>query len=188
MKKHFLSAHHQCAQREHWLQKPLVHGEKLALHTWLVSVDSLTKKLKNRYTDFYVRPVRLAYSQPVLNEASILGLSSRQLVLVRDVLLYGQGHPVVFAHTVIPNQSLQGDWRVLGQLGSQPLGAALFANPKVMRRPLRYKKISQHHSLYQSAIQHLTISPSYLWARRSVFSLNCANILVTEVFLPDLLG
>jgi len=29
--------------------------------------------------------------------------------------------------------------------------------------------------------------PAYLWARRSVFSLNCASIIVIEVFLPDLI-
>ncbi|OYY49405.1 MAG: hypothetical protein B7Y48_06350, partial [Methylophilales bacterium 28-44-11] len=29
-------------------------------------------------------------------------------------------------------------------------------------------------------------APTFLWARRSVFYLNCVNILVTEVFLPTL--
>jgi chorismate--pyruvate lyase len=88
---------------------------------------------------------------------------------------------------VLPRASLRGAWNGLGRLGNKPLGATLFANPKVKRTPLSYKKLTSNHALYQHAVQHLTDKPSYLWARRSIFSLSCANIMVTEVFLPQLL-
>ena len=94
----------------------------------------------------------------------------------------------MFAHSVLPRGSLRGAWNGLGRLGNKPLGATLFANPKVKRTPLSYKKLTPNHALYQHAIQYLTQKPSYLWARRSIFSLNCANIMVTEVFLPQLLA
>ena len=90
--------------------------------------------------------------------------------------------------SVLPRASLSGAWQDLGKLGNKPLGTALFANPKIKRTPLEYKKLSRNHTLYQRATQHLINKPSYLWARRSVFSLNCATILVTEVFLPQLLS
>lgn len=94
---------------------------------------------------------------------------------------------VVFAHSVLPRNSLRGRWLGLSRLGSKPLGATLFANPQVTRTPLAYKKLSPHHALYLHAAKHLADKPAYLWARRSVFGLNCANIMVTEVFLPQLL-
>ena len=100
----------------------------------------------------------------------------------------GDNQPVVFAHSVLPRTSLRGAWNGLGRLGNQLLGATLFANPKVKRTPLSYKKLTPNHALYKHAAQHLTQKPSYLWARRSIFSLNCANIMVTEVFLPQLLA
>jgi len=105
---------------------------------------------------------------------------------IREVLLYGNGRPVVFAHSVLPRRSLQGEWRSLGRLGNKPLGAVLFANPKVKRTPLSYKKLTANHDLYQAALRYAAGRPEYLWARRSIFSLNCASILVTEVFLPGL--
>lgn len=109
-------------------------------------------------------------------------------VLVREVLLYGNGLPVVFAQSVLPRKSLQGEWRRLGKLGNKPLGAVLFANPKVRRTPLSYKKLTPNHALYRNAIRHLTSRPDFLWARRSLFSLHCNHIMVTEVFLPCLMG
>jgi chorismate--pyruvate lyase len=104
----------------------------------------------------------------------------------------GDNQPVVFAHSVLPRASLKGAWNSLGRLGNQPLGATLFVNPRVKRTPLSYKKLSPNHALYQHATQHLTQKPEvrkppYLWARRSIFSLSCANIMVTEVFLPQLI-
>ena len=93
---------------------------------------------------------------------------------------------MVYAHSVLPHRSLRGKWYKLGRLGNQPLGAALFKNMQVTRTPLSYKKLSNNHVLYQKAVKEIAHPPAYLWARRSVFHLNCANILVTEVFLPGL--
>jgi len=108
--------------------------------------------------------------------------------LIRDVLLNGGGCPVVFAHSVLPRRSLRGEWLRLGKLGSKPLGATLFANQKVKRTALSYKKLSSNDALYHRAAQYLVTKPDYLWARRSVFSLHCAGIMVTEVFLPDIIA
>jgi len=102
-------------------------------------------------------------------------------------LLYGGQRPVVFAHSILPRKSLRGVWHGLGKLGNKPLGATLFANPRVKRTTLSYKKLSPNHTLYHHAVKYLTTKPASLWARRSVFSLNCATIMVTEVFLPNIL-
>lgn len=121
------------------------------------------------------------------DEAHVLRSPTHQAVLIREVILIGNQQAVIFAHSVLPRASLRGVWRGLGSLGNQALGATLFANPKVKRTVMVYKKLSANHSLYQQAIQHSAYPTPYLWARRSIFSLNCANILVTEVFLPQLL-
>lgn len=168
-----------------WLLNPILAGQ---LKPWLIDKGSLTLRLQKRYPVFDVNPVRVHYAKPILDEALRLGLLSYKTVLIREVLLLGNHQSVVFAHSVLPRASLRGAWHGLGRLGNKPLGAALFANPQVKRAPLRFKKLAPHHVLYQHAAQHLDNKPAYLWARRSVFSLNCASILVTEVFLPQLLS
>jgi chorismate--pyruvate lyase len=153
----------------------------------LIETGSLTARLQQRYAQFAVQAVRLGDAKPLQEEADLLRAPSHQVALIREVLLTGNGQSVVFAHSVLPKSSLRGEWHRLGRLGSKPLGTILFSNPAVKRTPLSYKKLSANHALYQRAIQHSQQKPSYLWARRSIFSLNCANIMVTEVFLPALI-
>ncbi|MFN3594217.1 MAG: chorismate--pyruvate lyase family protein, partial [Thiobacillaceae bacterium] len=107
--------------------------------------------------------------------------------LIREVMLLCDEHPLVFAHSVIPRAGLAGPWRSLSRLGNRPLGEALFADPRIVRHPLQYRRLDRRHPLYHSAVRHLSVRPSWLWARRSVFCRDGYPILVTEVFLPEVL-
>ena len=168
-----------------WLKKPCASH---SLRTWLTDTGSLTARLQSKYNHFAVKPVTVKYAKPLSDESVLLHLPAHKVALIREVLLLGNHQAVIFAHSVLPRASLRGKWNGLGRLGNQPLGVSLFTNPQVKRAPLRFKKLAPHHALYQHAVQHLVTKPAYLWARRSVFSLNCATILVTEVFLPQLLS
>jgi chorismate lyase len=180
---------HNINRRNVWLKKPiLAHGYQ----KWLIDNDSLTLRLQQHYTNFSVKPVRLQYAKPLSDEATLLSLTSQQVALIREVQLMGNNQAMVFAHSVLPRMSMRGAWRGLNHLGNKPLGAMLFANPKVKRTPLEFKKLSQQHLLYKETVRYLSYSPTCLWARRSIFSLTtvnekCANILVTEIFLPQIL-
>lgn len=170
-------------RKSNWLTKPLNSGN---LRFWLIDNGSLTARLKARYTDFSVQPVSLKHAKALTDEPVLLGLKTSQHALIRDVVLMGNNQPVVFAHSVLPYASLRGAWRGLGRLGNKPLGAALFANSKIKRTPLEYKKLSRHHPISMRVAGHVPNTSKVLWARRSVFQLNCAKILVTEVFLEQL--
>ncbi len=167
-----------------WLKNPVLAQ---VLQPWLIDNSSLTARLKAHYKDFAVRPIRQQYAKAFRDEFRIIGLRTNQHALIREVFLFGNNQPVVFAHSVLPRASLRGAWSGLVRLGNKPLGATLFANPKVKRSPLEYKKLSPYHPISIRVAAHMQIAPKQLWARRSVFSLNCAKILVTEVFLPKLL-
>jgi chorismate--pyruvate lyase len=108
-------------------------------------------------------------------------------VLAREVLLYCGDTPVVFAHTVLDARHLRGTWRGVKGLGNRPLGAALFADPRVKRYPLRQRKIGWHHELHRRLSACVPGMPMSLWARRSLFRLHDSPMLVTEVFLPAIL-
>lgn len=163
-----------------------------AYRHWLIDTGSLTKRLQSLDGGFYVKPTRHQYAKPQVDEAQLLGMSRRHHALLREVHLYCKaGHsepePVVFAHSVLPQPSLRGEWLGLGRLGNKPLGAALFMNPKVMRTQLEFKKLSHHNALYRRAVAHLAKKPRIVWARRSIFRLKHSAIMVTEVFLPQVL-
>jgi len=174
--------------RQRWLNKPI---QAYKLQLWLIDNGSLTARLQQRFNKFGVQPIAVKYTKPIQDEAVLLSQPNYTTALIREVLLMGNHQPVVFAHSVLPRASLRGAWNGLGRLGNKPLGETLFANPKVKRTSLSYKKLTPKNALYKHATRHFTESPieskpNYLWARRSIFSLNCANIMVTEVFLPQL--
>jgi chorismate--pyruvate lyase len=108
-------------------------------------------------------------------------------VLVREILLCCGETPLVFAHTIVDPDDLCGPWRSIAKLGNRPLGAALFAEPRVKRYPLHSRKLATHHELHRRLKTYLPQAPRALWARRSIFRLHHSPILVTEVFLPEIL-
>jgi chorismate--pyruvate lyase len=154
---------------------------------WLTNEGSLTQALRSRCPDLRVLRLRQGPGYAYLDERPPLGLPPRRMSLIRDVLLTCAGRPLVYAHSVIPLPGLTGPWRMLSRLGNRPLGEALFADPLVQRHPLRYRRLDRRHPLYDAAIEHLSDKPPALWARRSIFARAGHPILVTEVFLPEVL-
>jgi chorismate--pyruvate lyase len=168
-----------------WLARP-AHSAS-AVRAWLVDRGSLTARIRARCTSFRVQPIMQGRARVNRDERFLHAGGKRGIALVREVYLYCGRAPVVFAHSVVDPRSLHGTWRRLARLGTRPLGAALFADPRVRRYPLHQRKLNAHHELYERACAALKTRPPYLWARRSLFVLHKSPILVTEVFLPGIL-
>ena len=169
--------------RSNWLKKPF---SSHFLKPWLINSDSLTKRLQVRYTHFVVKPILIKFAKPFTDESFLLCSPTYKQALIREVLLLGNDNAVVFAHSVLPTASLRGSWNGLSKIGNQSLGETLFANPKIKRTCLTYKKLARHHPLSMHFAKHMQLQSAALWARRSIFVLNDAKIMVTEVFLPSL--
>jgi len=167
------------------------HGVALGcgagLAPWLHDRGSLTQRIQQRCKNFAVHGVRSGLARIARDESALLGIAPQQLAWSREVFLYADGQPVVFAHSALAREHLHGAWPAVRTLGSNPLGALLFAHPLVERKPLHYRALPNTHALYQRAAKVLTGPPDRLWARRSLFYLHDAPLLVTEVFLPGIL-
>ncbi len=141
---------------------------------WVLDPGSLTKRLKAlQCSPFSVALHHVGYGRATLSEAKALNIAPRHQVYVREVTLMVAGIRVVRARSVIPRATLTGPERQLLHLGTKPLGEFLFTHPKMVRGPIQFK---------QGRIDHREA-----WARRSVFYLNDKPLLVSEVFLPELL-
>ncbi len=166
-----------------WLQRPPypVGGYR----PWLTDRGSLTSRIQARCPAFSVKLVFQGRRRVDRDERFLV--RPRRHGLVREVFLMCRRTPVVFAHSIIDRRDLRGVWQRLTRLGTRPLGAALFADPRIERYPLHQRKLNAHHELYRRACAGLDDAPPYLWARRSLFALHGSPILVTEVFLPGIL-
>ena len=154
---------------------------------WMHDKGSLTRRIQQRCSQFAVQPLRSGLARVAYDEAALLGIPSDRYAFSREVLLCADGRPVVFAHSTCARGYLNGAWQAMRGLGNRSLGTLLFAHPLVKRQALRYKALQPHHPMFISAAAALSITPLRLWARRSIFYLQEAPLLVTEVFLPEIL-
>jgi chorismate lyase len=174
--------------RRPWQSKRPHSEEDLRFLSWLRDRGSLTARLQTRGA-FAVQTLRQGLTVPTLDEAQVLGIRRGRLAWVREVALYCDGAPVVFAHTVLayrPRGPLTG-W--LARLGNRSLGALLFANARFIRGALYCQRLDERHELFHPAIaalQRADVPPKVLWARRSRFRFGTQSVLVTEVFSPAL--
>lgn len=155
---------------------------------WLHDHGSLTRRIQQRCAHFAVVPLRHGLARIAYDESSVLQLPARQQAYSRAVYLHADGQPVVFAHSSCAPQHLRGAWQAMTGLGNRSLGSLLFTHPLVQRQPLHYLALRPHHPLYQRAVKVLSVAPAVLYARRSLFHLHSAPLLVTEVFLPRILA
>lgn len=154
---------------------------------WLLDDSSLTRRLQQVCPDhFRVELLSQHLDRPMLSEARALGRPPREIALVRQIRMHCGNRPMVFARTVIPLPSLHGGLNRLALLGTKPLGAILFADPKMQRQPLEITRVTPRHRIYPMA--GCTPNTAGLWGRRSVFTLHKNTLLVSEFFLPTLLN
>ena len=152
---------------------------------WLFDPASLTARLINACDGkFSVRVISQSWGTPLWNESKRLGIRERQTALIREVFLYCDDQPWVFARTVIPRTTLTGKEKYLANLGSKPLGAVLFADPNMHRDQFEVTCLREGDLLYAHADQLAGSKPTEIWGRRSAFYLSGKPLLVNEIFLP----
>jgi len=130
---------------------------------WIRDDQSLTQKLKKRYPDFRVEVHKQEESSIYNHEINQLG--GEKNFIVREVSLYGDNQPVIFARSVIPKNTKTDQ---ILKIGNKPLGEILFTDPNILREAI---EITFHNDI---------------WGRRSVFVMNYSRILVSEFFLKGL--
>ena len=182
---HSLQQHHEPVW---YCARELRHGFVPAeLTSWLLDPGSLTARLiKACPGRFQVRVLSQTWRAPLHNEIKRLGMRERQMSFIREVYLYCDDQPWVFARTVIPRTTLRGRQKHLAHLGSRPLGAVLFADPHMHRDEIEVTCLQAREQLYHKAVVALSQRPANIWGRRSVFYLNDKPLLVNEIFLPGI--
>lgn len=169
-----------------WKPHPALAGAPAYLHPWLTDSGSLTARIIARCHAFRVHVVSECFAPPFADERGQIGLGAHRLAWTREVLLLADDVPVVFAHSVLAPPDLTGAWHMARAIGTRPLGAALFADPRIAREPLSAARIAPSHPLHRHARAIIQASLPTLWARRSRFCRLGRPLLVTEVFLPGI--
>ena len=181
--------HFQLFSEPHWRPRArLRQGELPAgLGAWLFDPGSLTRRLRQACSGFFrVQVLGQTWARPLPSEAELLAVDHRRYVWTREVQLFCDTEPWVFARTVIPPVTLRGRGHRLQYLGDRPLGEVLFTDPRTRRGEVEIARITPAQRLHQRAFGKFAEAPTVIWGRRSLFRIDGRPLLVYEVFLPDL--
>ena len=172
------------------------------LRAWLRSGGSLSRQLATAFGAFEVQVLAQSSAPARLDELRLLRQASagRAKVLrchVREVILWGDGRPLVHARSVLPGVQSVLAWRALRGLGTRPLADLLFGLRAARCQrlgagrmaPLQARRLAQRlrqasGGRHPEAVPAAAWEGSPLWWRRSVFTRRGVPLLVTEWFAP----
>jgi chorismate--pyruvate lyase len=151
---------------------------------WLTYSGLLSARMRELFGSGYalhvVREVDTTENNAVLTQ---LGWDP-QPARVREIEIVNGSRRAMFAQTLIPQSTLRSQaW--LRELGTKSLGETLAQVSAVRRSELEFQELRAPDPLFARALPEPKHTTS-LWARRSVFAVADAPLLVTEVFLPEL--
>jgi len=166
----------------HWQSSDLcVLSEHL--QSWLLDPSSLTARLKTHCHQFRVELLGQKV-EPCQAHEAVVTIPVGEQVLVREVLLYCDDKPQVFARSLLPIASLTGAEQALADLGTQSLGQVLFNNSSLERKTIEIAEFDSTSSVGKLARDLQLEITHTLWGRRSIFMLESKPLMVAEVFLP----
>jgi chorismate--pyruvate lyase len=170
------------------IPSPWVNSEQFTipnpcLKDWLLDSGSLTERLQSQCTSFHLTLVGQRQSKISLEEFQQVSAPHQQLNQkewqVREVILWGDNQPWVFARSIIPQRLCESDFV---NLNTKPLGQLIFNDKRFKRMPFEVT----HMCASKVFLAQLHISSEMdLWGRRSAFSFEDLKMSVSEVFLPS---
>jgi chorismate--pyruvate lyase len=153
------------------------------LHPCLAEPGLLTARVRRACAgETRFRLLRVARAPLAPGLARRMGVADAGCVL-REIEFACGDTRWIFAQSVFPDSTVvQHPW--LAELGNVALGESLLARPDVSRQPLEYREIAVDDALAVAAggLERRA------WARRAVYHLSEAPILVQELFLPALVN
>jgi chorismate--pyruvate lyase len=161
------------------------------LRAWLYSNGSLTRRLVANFGTVRVEPVRQRAGAATREEWRALGVRGARRVHVREVVLWGDGRPLVLARSVLPAVQAGLAWRAVRGLGTRPLADLLFGERAVRRHRLGLvhqcvRPASALRRQARATTARIDWPARDTWGRRALFVHLGSPLLLTEWFSPVL--
>lgn len=171
----------------HEHRKGSQHQLPEAVQSWAYEAGSLTQRLRDYYGNTIT--VNILFHQwrsPYISESRQLHLHQQRFGLVREVMLHSNGKPLLLARTIIPKATIKVAHRNLAHLGTRPLGEVIFSYPDLERITMDLTLVTP--AAWTSQAQQRASINQPIWGRRTVYAIQRRPMLVSEFFLPEILG
>ena len=144
------------------------HLKKQNILEWLNEEGSITTKISS---DSNFKLEILSDDHGIAEDEEYLALDiASEEVRIREVVLYGDLVPLVYARSIIPNLTSSKGYPGLGTIGSKPLGDLLFQSKLFIKTRREFAQFE-------------TSSGEVIWGRRTHYLVQGYPLSVMEVFL-----
>lgn len=144
----------------------------------LFDQGSLTSLLKKQCEQFRVQVLSEKWLQASSEQRAVFN-EYIDKVLCREVILYCDDVPIVYAQSWITEAAYQIG---VSELGETPLGEVLFSDQSWLHSPLQVCEFDCRNTFIESLEPQIK-GMRNLYARRRLFSKQEAQVMVCEVFL-----
>ena len=144
------------------------HLKKQNILEWLNEEGSITAKISS---DSKFKLEILSDDLGIAEDEEYLALDiASEEVRIREVVLYGDLVPLVYARSIIPNLTSSKGYPGLGTIGSKPLGDLLFQSELFIKTRREFAQFEMS-------------SEEVIWGRRTHYLVRGYPLSVMEVFL-----
>ena len=135
---------------------------------WLNEEHSITKKISSK-AEFKLEILQDDIGIAADDEYAALKMSPEK-VRIREVLLYGNLLPLVYARSIIPNITSSKGYPGLGTIGAKPLGDLIFQSKLFIKTKREFAEFN-------------VADKRTVWGRRTHYLVRDCPLSVMEVFL-----
>ena len=135
--------------------------------SWLNEAGSITSRIKS-FSNFKLKLLKDGPGEVDASEDDLI-ISNYRENNIREVLLYSDEKPLIYAKSIIPLETIRLGLGVLGNLKENPLGDILFSNPKIKKEYMLFSKFESNKKIF--------------YGRKGIYTVKGYPFSVCEIFL-----
>ena len=135
--------------------------------SWLIEPGSITSRIKS-FSDFKLELLRDGPGEVDAADDDLI-IANYKENNIREVLLYSDEEPLIYAKSIIPLETIRLGLGVLGNLKENPLGDILFSNPEIKKEYMLFSKFESNKKIF--------------YGRKGIYTVKSFPFSVCEIFL-----
>ena len=135
--------------------------------SWLNEPGSITSRIKS-FSNFRLKLLRDGPGEVDITEDDLI-VENYEENNTREVILYSDEMPLIYAKSIIPLATIRLGLGVLGNLKENPLGDILFSNPEIKKKYMLFAKFQSNEKIF--------------YGRKGIYTVKDYPFSVCEIFL-----
>ena len=135
--------------------------------SWLNEPGSITSRIKS-FSNFRLKLLRDGPGEVDFIEDDLI-VANYEENNTREVILYSDEKPLIYAKSIIPLATIRLGLGVLGNLKENPLGDILFSNPEIKKKYMLFAKFQSNEKIF--------------YGRKGIYTVKGFPFSVCEIFL-----